>query len=388
MHTALAPSIGSSARAKPLESLPEPQLTPAATVRYHELDALRAFAMLLGIFWHAAVIADKLPETASGPSDFAVDLFVGTSHAFRLPVFFVMAGFFAALVIGRAGSASFMRARLRRIGIPFAVSVVVLVPVINALTVWSSYAVWGEQPRGITVHDLLTPQPHHLWFLEYLLVFYGLIVVGRTAVRRLGGSARTGVFAWIATSRLRLLLLVPPLAAIWAAHALWLDQGVDASFIPSPAGVVYYGSFFLFGHALYTRRELIPAVRAGYRAYTLLPALAALVLTQTHGVVAAIATVTVAWSALFALMGWFAIWFNKPSARVRYVADAAYWLYLAHFPLVALLYVELTRYGVPLPIKLIGIPVLVIAGLLVVYQRAIRYTAVGRILHGPRTRPA
>src|SRR3954447_20265777 len=103
MHTALAPSIGSSAPTRPLESLPEPQVSPAVTVRYHELDALRAFAMLLGIFWHAAVIADKLPETAAGPSDFAVDLFVRASHAFRLAVFFVMAGFFAALVIARAG---------------------------------------------------------------------------------------------------------------------------------------------------------------------------------------------------------------------------------------------------------------------------------------------
>ena len=359
-------------------------------MRYHELDALRAFAMLLGIFWHVAVIANVLPETDSGVRNTAVSFFVQTAHAIRLPVFFVMAGFFAALVVSRTGARAFASARLRRIGIPLVVGVVVLVPMINAVTIWSMRSVWHAPHQSVSVGDFLAFQPHHLWFLEYLLVFYAVVLGARRVRQHVPWATALGsrAFAFVATSRLRLLLLVPPLALVWSSDALWFFQGVDESFIPSPAGVLYYGAFFAFGYVLYANRELLPAVRADHRGYTVLALAAASVAMLTSGLVLAVALVTVAWSATFALMGWFAIWFRRPSARVRYMADAAFWLYLVHVPLVGFLYLELTALNVPLPIKLFGVPVVVVLALLFVYEHAVRYSAVGRVLHGPRVRGA
>ncbi|MDJ0663123.1 MAG: acyltransferase family protein [Acidimicrobiia bacterium] len=74
---------------------------PEKPRRLHDLDALRGFAMLLGIALHAALAfipgfwAVK-DSTASfnGPYDevlFAI-------HGFRMPLFFLLSGFFTAML--------------------------------------------------------------------------------------------------------------------------------------------------------------------------------------------------------------------------------------------------------------------------------------------------
>lgn len=74
------------ARTSPLAESDEPRPAP---VRFHELDALRATAMLLGIVLHAAVFlipgvwSTDYPDEAS---DFYAILFFAI-HGFRMPVF-------------------------------------------------------------------------------------------------------------------------------------------------------------------------------------------------------------------------------------------------------------------------------------------------------------
>ena len=78
----------------------------SGTVRYHGLDGLRASMMLLGIYLHAAVaysFAGGWPykDERSLVSTFHVSL--GLIHAFRMPVFMFMAGFFGALLYVKRG---------------------------------------------------------------------------------------------------------------------------------------------------------------------------------------------------------------------------------------------------------------------------------------------
>ena len=77
-----------------------------SAVRYHSLDAFRAFAMLLGIILHAAWLF--MPEAAGSPTtDVAAHKFfsylVYAIHAFRMQAFFLVAGFFACLVASKRG---------------------------------------------------------------------------------------------------------------------------------------------------------------------------------------------------------------------------------------------------------------------------------------------
>lgn len=71
--------------------------------RVHYMDNLRAFAMLLGVFFHAALAysptLSQLWLTADANNAAFVDMLAYFSHSFRMPLFFLIAGFFAALLV-------------------------------------------------------------------------------------------------------------------------------------------------------------------------------------------------------------------------------------------------------------------------------------------------
>ena len=90
--------------------------------RLHALDAVRGYALLLGIILHATmsfvpsptrlwVIRDSHPSITLG-----VLLF--TIHVFRMTTFFLIAGFFAHLSFHRRGTWGFIKDRLQRIALP------------------------------------------------------------------------------------------------------------------------------------------------------------------------------------------------------------------------------------------------------------------------------
>jgi fucose 4-O-acetylase-like acetyltransferase len=91
--------------------------------RLYALDNLRAAMMWLGIVLHVAVIhmagAQLLPWRDNQTTP-AADLLVAFVHAFRMPVFFILAGFFVALLLAQRGAAATVRHRLRRLALPFA----------------------------------------------------------------------------------------------------------------------------------------------------------------------------------------------------------------------------------------------------------------------------
>ena len=72
--------------------------------RYHSLDALRAAMMLLGLVLHSAASYMRTPLEPHGPTTIAnnergIRPLVFFIHLFRMPVFFVVAGFFACAAV-------------------------------------------------------------------------------------------------------------------------------------------------------------------------------------------------------------------------------------------------------------------------------------------------
>jgi peptidoglycan/LPS O-acetylase OafA/YrhL len=85
-----------------------------------------------------------------------------------------------------------------------------------------------------------------------------------------------------------------------------------------------------------------------------------------------------------ALIGLFHRFFSQSSARVAWFADASYWMYLAHVPLVLAAQLAVREWPLPGGIKFLLILVVVTAVLLVTYAWCVRPTIIGRILNGPR----
>jgi peptidoglycan/LPS O-acetylase OafA/YrhL len=78
-------------------------------------------------------------------------------------------------------------------------------------------------------------------------------------------------------------------------------------------------------------------------------------------------------------------WLSRPVSAIRYLSDAAYWLYIAHLPLVAALQVACSRWAIHWSIKWPMILAVALT-LLLSYQYLVRYSFIGRVLNGPRQR--
>ena len=118
---------------------PPPEAPPSGSARprRHDLDALRGFAMLLGVGLHASLAffpsfwpAQDSTSDLNGP----FDEFLWAVHGFRMPVFFLLSGFFTAMLWRRRGLGRLMWHRVRRIAVPLALGMVTIVP----LTDWVS----------------------------------------------------------------------------------------------------------------------------------------------------------------------------------------------------------------------------------------------------------
>ncbi|MEO2001259.1 MAG: acyltransferase family protein [Pirellulales bacterium] len=106
--------------------------------RRHDLDALRAVAMLLGIVLHGlmpfmpglSVIRDT--QTAG----WVWILFLGI-HGFRMPLFFLVSGFFTAMLWQKRGVQSMLRQRSVRILLPCLLGTVTIVPLDSYVGRWA-----------------------------------------------------------------------------------------------------------------------------------------------------------------------------------------------------------------------------------------------------------
>src|SRR6185312_9467981 len=167
------------------------------TDRLHALDAVRAYALLLGVVLHsvAGFLKDfPIPAWVDTPSTTAGVLYY-VIHLFRMSAFFLMAGFFARMVVERRGVKAFAKDRAKRIAIPLflfgPVVLAVLIPlgfVLGALAHGVDYLqTVGAQMQsgqesaaqsGGAIDNILA----HLWFLYYLLIFYALALGLRAVV--------------------------------------------------------------------------------------------------------------------------------------------------------------------------------------------------------------
>ena len=97
--------------------------------RRHDLDALRAGAMLLGIVLHAALAYTGIPiwptVDDAWPPFMAINNII---HGFRMPLFFLLSGFFTAMLWKRRGLGGLLIHRVKRILLPLVVGMFTIIP--------------------------------------------------------------------------------------------------------------------------------------------------------------------------------------------------------------------------------------------------------------------
>jgi peptidoglycan/LPS O-acetylase OafA/YrhL len=88
------------------------------------------------------------------------------------------------------------------------------------------------------------------------------------------------------------------------------------------------------------------------------------------------------WSLVALSIGLFKRFFDRPSKSVQYIADASYWLYLVHLPIVVWLQIAFAELPFHWSLKLIAISLLTIGISLVLYDLFVRSTLIGKTLNG------
>ena len=90
------------------------------------------------------------------------------------------------------------------------------------------------------------------------------------------------------------------------------------------------------------------------------------------------------WTSTFAVIGLALRFMSGFSPVRRYLADASYWLYLIHMPILMALQVALSQLDWPAPVKLAIILGIAIAVMLASYHMLVRFTVIGVVLNGKR----
>lgn len=372
--------------------------------RYHAFDSLRGLMMWLGIVLHSAMVYME-PRNAlhgSPQTSLAASLIFGWVHTFRMPVFFIMAGFFAALLMERRGLTGLLANRARRIGLPFLIFWPILLVLINVIILEHATRL-DVQALDVDM-DVRTwiISTGHLWFLYYLVLLTLVVAPLLCALQRAFASMNSFLpkpfVPALATTIPGLLVLSLPGAWLSKDFPFGIMSG-NSSFLPDIESLVYYALFYLFGVTLYNFREELTAVYSARWPVFLAVSVALYLVCGLLGVAqleavgnevssAGIKTAFIifysfggwTWSAFF--LGFFSRFLNDRHPVAQYLSDSSYWVYLMHYPVVLSLALMMYDFELPALIKMSILIAVTTLTCLLTWQLGVRNSMVGALLNG------
>lgn len=313
-------------------------------------DAARALLMLLGIPFHVALAYQAGQEwivaSREGEPFFTdLQLFI---HLFRMPAFFVIAGYFAALLLTRREPAIWLRGRMMRLGVPMMATLLILVPPLNLVAELSNLA--PAAAIDSWKHSSMTSGGYwvrHLWFIIVLLY----CSAAAAAVARWRPALRTAMLAsridgWIARYFPFALLGLAVVVGLWEAVAveLFYKAGL-ATNLPQQVlridELITYAPYFALGCLLQRAPVTLDRVKrpsVAMIAVALISTIAYLIYRDQF------------WAPVGRFVGTFAAvaitqmviagtkrFLDRPIPLVQRLVAASFVIYLVHVPIIVLL---------------------------------------------------
>ena len=285
--------------------------------------------MVLGVFLHAAnIYSINKNWIVTDPNQSYVFNFINDSiHAFRMPLFFWISGYFCALTASRSSTKTFFEKRIPRLAIPL-------------LSAWLTLNLLQEYFLNYLRSALSIDARedyfnlYHLWFLFDLLVFTVAYPALSLFVDRIH-SHIVGLGKLSATQILLVLTVISfatglgvratgvAYETIWGATSLYR--------------LAIYMPFFLAGSVMFKHPELrfkfqetpIYLFCLGVTLKIILARYEAdrnFLISESANFVGLLAT----WICTATALEIFNLIFSRPSARLRHMSDAAYSIYIFH----------------------------------------------------------
>ncbi|HTL18721.1 MAG TPA: acyltransferase family protein, partial [Patescibacteria group bacterium] len=209
------------------------------TPRLRDLDYARTVLFGLGIVLHSAWLLRLQSPALQTVHD--------VIHSFRMPGFFVIAGFFSALMLKKYSPREFLVRRVRRLCLPLITFVAVDIAIDSAnVYTWTDYSPELNRAYWISGHWL-----EHLWFLgtllSYVVILFAVHEIWQSMERRVASLKLTPALflAGIAaisfgSAHFERLLPGQPWRSVW----LFADQIMFFQYI----------GFFVAGYLLFHHR--------------------------------------------------------------------------------------------------------------------------------------
>lgn len=382
--------------------------------RYHYLDGVRAFALILGIVFHASMsffpvyIGWAVMDISTSS---LIGQFILVSHSFRMELFFLIAGFFTRMLLNRKGAIELFKSRLIRIFVPFIVGWFLFKPLIISGWVMGAESLRGEVnilgglgagfmslkelPAGILTGT-------HLWFLYYLLIITSLVFILRWSMLPFSilnekiDKGLNMVLPYVVKSPfMSVLFAIPTGICLWFMNYWGMDTP-EKSLLPHIPVLLVYLGFFGSGWLLQRTKESVTVfskISITRVVICLFSVAGAIYFSRfqqdpVHQYISLMRVASIfnyavmMWSLVALSIGLFRILFNKPNAIVRYISDSSYWLYLIHLPIVVWLQIAFAEMELHWSIKLCAVSLLTIMISIVSYDLFVRSTPLGQLLNG------
>ena len=359
------------------------------TLRYHNLDFLRAFAMMMGLVMHAPLLFWQ-PDFAKvfgieniAPAEEWINIIGRYINNWRMPLFFLLSGFFSILIIKRKGTSQFIRDRVVRVGL-------------TCLVFSSLYDIADGR------FDFTT---HHLWFLYELIIFvfcfsflYRTKTIKDLFDRKISTQIFLILFVW--------LVATVPVANIlnnWWHPLAWKPS--TTYFDLKLGNLVYYFSYFLIGVIFYSNQHIFTKLKDGKTILIIgmLAVLAFLLRVQSEYLIVGdahlkdlaqmqfdpvmvicnsllIGVNTILWCLFF--IGLTSKFIASGSAILRWFVELSYPIYIIHIIPIVMMSALFYRAGFSQPIVFV---LTIIAGFIVcviLYYILIKFTPLNWLING------
>lgn len=373
--------------------------------RLHGLDFLRALMMMLGIVLHGAQMYMTMnlgfdyyrdPDTSAAMD--GILIFINT---FRMPIFFVLSGFFTAMLVHRYQLSGMIKNRLQRIALPMLLFLPPLSLVLSVQWIVATHLMqtgtWGFDPALVEYPKLLWNNTHHLWFLYYLLIILAIISPCIWLLQR-SPPILTQLIQRIPATSAWMLVASGTVFGLMANH-LYVGRLLgNIIWQPSWPSVAFFGLCVLLGWGLYHRQETLQVFsrRAGlYLGIAL--ALFAIALaaffsqgerdTSSYRLLHPVLAIGNGLSTAFfiaAFIGLFYRYCSTFNPWTRYFSDAAYWIFLLHQPMLLLFAIPLYGWETSAWIKFLLVCSATLLSCTLSYHYWVRNSAIGVLLNGRR----
>ena len=310
-------------------------------MRYYYMDSVRAFFMILGIFIHTGQIYVTSLVNEREVNVF-FDYLIFIIHTFRMHGFYIIAGFFAAMLIEKKGAKVFLFDRLIRLGIP-------MFTIGFTFNSFINYADFTIQSDIISLHYYLSGAwLWHLWFLGNLIIYIGLtaylLIKYKTTINFISNA-----FIQISKRFFFPLMIVAQTVFFYIGYTV--DKFLIHNFLfISFLDFFRYLPFYFLGYLLFTNRHffesLITYERLKYHIFFSI----LILFTMSSYIIHADSLLefitfrlikmylAVVFSLAFILLFKSIPLFNQHNVKIRKISDASYSIYLLHLPFMTLFF--------------------------------------------------